>query len=158
LAAGGLLELADGFGFDLANAFAGNLEDVTDFFEGVAVAVAEAVAELDDFAFAVAQGLEDLVDPTAEHLLAGAGGGAFRRAVGDQIAEVAVFAVADGPIETDRIATHGEDAAGFVDCRAGLAGGFFERRLAAELLEQLPRDVADAAHGFDHVDRNADRA
>src|ERR1041384_4818050 len=91
LAAGGLLALADGFGFDLANAFAGDLEDVADFFEGVAVAVAEAVAELDDLALAVAQGLEDLVDPAAEHLLAGAGGGAFGRAVGEEIAKMAVF-------------------------------------------------------------------
>ena len=37
-------------------------------------------------------------------------------------------------------------------------GRFFDRRLAAQLLQQLPRDVAHARHGLDHVDRNADRA
>jgi hypothetical protein len=40
----------------------------------------------------------------------------------------------------------------------GRAGRLFERRLAAELLQQLPRDVPHAAHGLDHVHRNADRA
>src|SRR5690606_28018375 len=39
LAAAGLLQLADGLGFDLANTFAGHFENVTDFFQRVAVAV-----------------------------------------------------------------------------------------------------------------------
>ena len=42
--------------------------------------------------------------------------------------------------------------------QSGRAGRFFDRRLAAQLLQQLPRDVAHAAHGLDHVDRNANRA
>src|SRR5262245_20833714 len=50
LAATRLLQLADGFGFDLADALAGDLEDVADFFQRVAVAVAQAVAQLDDLA------------------------------------------------------------------------------------------------------------
>ena len=56
-----LLELADGFGFDLADTLAGHFEDVAHFFERVAVTVAQAVAELDDFAFAIAQRLEHRV-------------------------------------------------------------------------------------------------
>ena len=49
-AAAGLLELANGFGFDLADALAGHFEDVAHFFQRVAVAVPQAVAELDDLA------------------------------------------------------------------------------------------------------------
>src|SRR5215475_12162197 len=49
----GVLELADGLGLDLADAFARHLEDAADLLKGVGVAVAEAVAELDDLAFAV---------------------------------------------------------------------------------------------------------
>jgi hypothetical protein len=53
-----VLELADRLGLDLANAFAGDLEDLTHLFERVGVAVADAVAELDDLALAVGQRLE----------------------------------------------------------------------------------------------------
>src|SRR5207244_3390023 len=45
-----VLELADGLGFDLPHALAGDLEDAADLLERVGVAVADAVAELDDLA------------------------------------------------------------------------------------------------------------
>ena len=48
-----VLQLADRLGFDLADAFAGDLEDPPDFLERVGVTVADAVAELDDFPLAV---------------------------------------------------------------------------------------------------------
>ena len=66
LAAARLLQLADSLGLDLADALAGHLEDVADFFQRVAVAVAQAVTELDDFPFAVAERLQDLVDAACE--------------------------------------------------------------------------------------------
>src|SRR6185295_9124658 len=40
-----LLQLTDRLGFDLADALAGHFENVTDFFQRVAVAVAQAIAE-----------------------------------------------------------------------------------------------------------------
>ena len=57
LASGRLLELADGLGFDLANTLSGDLEDMADLFEGVAISVAQAVAELDDLSLAIAERL-----------------------------------------------------------------------------------------------------
>src|SRR5262245_28887870 len=48
-----VLQLAERLGFDLADAFARDLEDSACFFERIAVAVAQAVTELDDLAFAV---------------------------------------------------------------------------------------------------------
>ena len=57
LAAAGLLQLANSLRLDLADALARDLEYVADFFQRVAVAVAQAVAELDDLALAVAQRL-----------------------------------------------------------------------------------------------------
>jgi hypothetical protein len=48
-----VLELADGLGLDLADALAGDLEDPAYLLERVGVAVADAVAELDDLALAV---------------------------------------------------------------------------------------------------------
>ena len=50
--AGGVAHFAEGFGFDLADAFAGDLELATDFFEGAGVTVLEAEALFEDFAFA----------------------------------------------------------------------------------------------------------
>ena len=67
----GMLELADRFGFDLADSLAGHFENAADLFERVGVAVADAVAKLDDFAFAVSQCLENLLDLVLEHFLRG---------------------------------------------------------------------------------------
>jgi hypothetical protein len=50
---GRVLQFADGFGFDLSHALAGDFEDAAYFFERVGVGVADAVAEFDDFSFAV---------------------------------------------------------------------------------------------------------
>jgi hypothetical protein len=50
-----VLQLADRLRLDLADALAGDLEDPADLLEGVGVAVADAVAELDDLALAEGQ-------------------------------------------------------------------------------------------------------
>src|SRR5688572_22164111 len=71
-----MLQLADGLGLDLADAFARDLEDAAHLFERVGVAIAQAIAQLDDLALAVGQGLEHVVDLVLEHFL---GGGADRR-------------------------------------------------------------------------------
>src|SRR5262249_19756979 len=99
----GMLEVPHGLGLDLADPLAGHLEDPADLFERIGVAVAEAVAELDDLALAVGEGLEDRVDLLLEHLL----GRGVDRALGglvlDEVAEVAVLALADRPVERDRV-------------------------------------------------------
>ena len=112
LAAAGLLQLADCFRLNLANAFASHFEDVADFFQCVAVTITQTIAQFDDLAFAVAQRLEDVSKAVAEHLLASANGWAFSGSVRQQVTELAVFAVALidlklGPIQTNRIAAHG---------------------------------------------------
>ena len=90
--------------------------------------------------------------------MGGADGRAFGARVGQQIAEVAVFAVADRPVEADRVAAHRQHAPGFFDRVLGGSGRLFDRRLAAEPLEKGSRNVAHAAHRFDHVHRNTNRA
>ena len=59
-AAAGVTQLAEGLGFDLADALAGDLEGLADLFERVLGAVFEAEAHLDDALFARRQGAEDL--------------------------------------------------------------------------------------------------
>ena len=89
LAAGRSLQLADGLGLDLPNPLAGHLEDMADLFQRVAVTVSEAVPQFDDFPLPVAQGLQHLRDPVAEHLLRGTDGRILGASIGQQIAEVA---------------------------------------------------------------------
>ena len=55
-----MAQLAQGLGFDLADALAGDLEGLADFLEGVLGAVLEAEAHLDDALFARRQGAENL--------------------------------------------------------------------------------------------------
>src|SRR5262249_59779984 len=57
-----MLELAYRLGFDLADAFAGHLEDAAHFFQRVRVAVAQAVPQFNDLALAVRQGFQHLVN------------------------------------------------------------------------------------------------
>ena len=47
--------LAQGLGFDLADAFAGDFELLADFFERAGVAVDQAEAQFQNFAFALGQ-------------------------------------------------------------------------------------------------------
>src|SRR5262249_37073424 len=148
----GVLELADGLGLDLADAFARHLEDAADLLEGVGVAVAEAVAELYDLALAVGQGLQDLVDLLLEHLLGGGVDRALGRLVLDEVAEVAVLALADGPVQRDGMAGDLHHPPGLLDGDVGRTRRLLDRRLAALLLEQLLRDVAELGHRLDHVD------
>jgi hypothetical protein len=114
----GVLELADGLGLDLADALAGDLEDAADLFEGVGVAVADAVAELDDLALAVGQRLEHLLDALRSISCAAVSTGASA-VVLDEVAEVAVLALADRAVERDRVAADLHDAPGLGDGHLG---------------------------------------
>ena len=47
-AADGVLELLDGFSLDLPDALAGDLEDLSDFLQGVSIPCADPVSQLQD--------------------------------------------------------------------------------------------------------------
>ena len=127
------------------------------FLEGVAVAVPQAVAELDDLPLPVGEALEDLGDPVAKHLLGGPHGRVLRPGVGEKVAEVAVLAVADGAIEADWVAAHRRHAPRLIDGGACAGSDLLDRRLAPVLLEELAGDIADPRHRLNHVHRDADR-
>ena len=98
------------YGPPVKDALAGDLEDAADLFEGVGVAVADAVAQADDLALAVGEGVEDLGDLLLEHLVGGDVGRVLDRLVLQEVAEVAVVAVADGTVERDRMLGDLDDA------------------------------------------------
>jgi hypothetical protein len=60
--AGRVTHFPKGFGFDLANTLAGDLELAADFLEGAAVSIDEAKALLEDLAFALGEGFQNIFD------------------------------------------------------------------------------------------------
>src|SRR5438270_441421 len=114
-AADRVLEFADRLRLDLADPLSRHLEDSAHFLQRVGVAVSEAVAELDDLALAVRQRLQHVLDLVLEHLLRR---GRHRRlgpVVLDEVAEVAVLALADRPIERNRMPANLQDAPRLLD-------------------------------------------
>ena len=61
-----MLELAQSLGLDLTDAFAGDLELLADFLQGVLVPVAQAEAHLEDLRFALGKAFEGLLDLLAQ--------------------------------------------------------------------------------------------
>ena len=151
-----MLELSDGLGLDLPDALARDLEDASDLFEGVGVPVPDAVAQFEDLALAVGERLEELLDALAEHVLCGCVRRRGLAFVLDELAEVAVVALADGPVDADGVAADLHDAANVGDGHAGLVREFLHGRLAPGDLQDLLLDVAQPRHGLDHVDGDAD--
>src|SRR5208282_1585670 len=154
----GMLKFSDSLGLDLADPFPGHLEDPAHLLESVGVAVTQTVAELDDFALAVGQRLEDLVDLLLEHLLGGRVDRALRGFILDEVAEVAVLALADGAVQRDRVAADFHDPPGFLDRDVGGSRRLLDGRLASLLLEQPLGDVTQLRHRLDHVHGDADGA
>src|SRR5579883_2402847 len=153
-----VLELPHGLGLDLADALARHLEDPADLLERVGVAVADAVAELDDLALAEGERLEDLLELVLEHLVGRGVDGALGGLVLDEVAEEPVVALSYRTIERDRVLRDLHDPAALGDRDLELGRELLDRRLAAHLLDELLRDIPELGHRLDHVDRDTDRA
>ena len=78
LAAHRMLQLLDRLGFDLPHALARDLEDAAHLFQGVGVAVAQAVAQADDLPLAVGERLEQAFDLLPQQAIAGRRARGFR--------------------------------------------------------------------------------
>src|SRR5208283_1355648 len=150
-------QLAQRFGFDLADAFARDCERLPDLFQSVLTAVFETEAHLDDFFFARGQRAQDLSCLVFEvHVDHGFG----RRndgAVFDEVAEMRVFLFANRRFEGDRLLRDLQYFADFRHRNVHALGDFFAGRLAPQLLHQLPRGADQLVDRLDHVHRDADR-
>src|SRR5216683_1159900 len=85
-----MTQFAQGFGFDLANAFAGYAELAADFFERSLAAVFEAEAQLQDASLAARERVEHVVHLLFEHLPRRHVRGAQRRLIGDKVAQMTI--------------------------------------------------------------------
>jgi hypothetical protein len=57
-----MLQLANGFGFDLPDPLASDLEDTPDLLKGIRVSVTQPVPQANDFTFAVRKRFEQGID------------------------------------------------------------------------------------------------
>ena len=134
-----MAQLAQGLGFDLADALAGYLEALADFFQGVLGAVFEAEAHLDDALLARGQCAQDLRGVLLEVDADDGLGGRDGLTILNEVAEVRIFLFADGGFERDGLLRDLEHLADLGHGNVHALGDLFARGLAAELLDQLTR-------------------
>src|SRR5919112_372936 len=119
---------------------------------------AEAVAQLEDAALAVAQVLERLAQRLLREDLGGALVGRLGPLVGDELAELGLLLVADRLLEADRRLRAALDRVDLLRVDAGDLGDLLGGGLAAQLGDELALGAADLVELLDDVDRDADRA
>src|SRR5918992_1933368 len=158
LAAGGVAQLGEGLGLDLADALAGDPELAADLLEGAGVAVGEAEAELDDLLLPLREGVQDRVELLLEQDEAGRVDRDDGVGVLDEVAEVGVLLLADRGLQRHRLLGHLEDLADLLGRELHLAADLLGGGLAAQVLEELTLDADELVDRLDHVHRDADGA
>src|SRR5262249_34006242 len=153
-----MAQLAQRLGLDLANALARDGEILADFFERVLAAVGEAEAQPKHLLLARRERVQHLVGLLAQRQADDRIDGGHDLLVLDEVAEMAVFLLADRRLQRDRLLGDLQHFADLVDRNVHLGGDLFRRRLATKLLHQLPRRADQLVDRVDQVHRNADRA
>ena len=106
-----MLELTQGLGLDLADAFAGDAELLADFFKGMVGIHANAKAHTQHPLFARGQAGQDPGRGFAQVGLDGGINGQDGILVLDEVAQMAVFFIADWGLEADRFLGDFQDLA-----------------------------------------------
>src|SRR3954454_12142899 len=156
-------QLAERLRLDLADALAGDVELLADLLERARASVLEAEPQLEHPSLATRQRIENGLDLLLQQLVGRRLGRRERPAILDEVAEVGVLLLADRRLERDRLLRDLDDLADLLGGDHDLLalghrlGDLLDRRLAAELLEELPGHADQAVDRLDHVVRDADR-
>src|SRR5665213_2780453 len=126
-------ELAQGLGFDLADAFAGYVELLADFLERVLALAADAEAQADNLLLFRRQGLEDVGGFVAHVGVDDGVDGRTYPAVFDQIAERGFTVAADGGFERHGVTGDGLEVLDLLDGNVHATADFVVGGGAAEL-------------------------
>ena len=78
-------------------------------------------------------------------------GGRDRFLIFNEVAEMRIFFFADRRLERDRLLRDLDDLADLLGRETHLVRDLFDRRIAAEFLQQLPRDLDQPVDRLDHV-------
>ena len=95
----GVAHFAERLGLDLADSFASDFELLADLFQSSGITVAKAEAKFEDLAFAFGKAAKDISQLILEQAVAGHVGWILSGFIFDEIAEVRVFAVANGRLQ-----------------------------------------------------------
>src|ERR1019366_2978849 len=125
------LELLERLVFDLADAFAGDVERPPDLVQRARVPAAEPVAQLEHAPLAVAEVLERGSQGFLGDGLHGALVGRLGALVGDELAELGLLLVTDRLLERDRRLREALDRLDLLGLDAGHLGNLLDGRLAA---------------------------
>src|SRR5947209_1265802 len=154
----GVAQLAQGLGFDLANALAGDGERLADFLQRVLRAVLQTKAHLDYLLFTRAQGVQHARGLFLHVHVDGGLGGPDHGAVFNQVAEVGIPLLVDWRLQRDRYLHNLERLAYLGRGNVHLLGNLFRLGFAAQHLDQLPRGANQLVGDLGHVYRDANGA
>ena len=150
-------QFAQRLGFDLPDALAGHFEVLSDFLERMIGGLADAESFAQHFFFPRRQRLQCAVDLALQVVADGRFQRRDRLLVLDEVAQMAVFFLADRSFERNRFARDLQNLSHFVERQIHALGDFLRRRFAAELLHQMAGSPDQLIDRFDHVHGNADR-
>src|SRR5579871_1457117 len=151
-------ELAQGFRFDLADAFARYVELLPDFLERVLAFAADSETQTDDFLFLGRESLQNVRGLIAN---VGVDHGIDRRtdpAIFDQIAERGFSVAANWSFERHRVARDGLQLLDLLHRNVHAARDFVVGGRAAQFLFEFARRPQELVHALVHVNGNADGA
>src|SRR4051794_31197911 len=152
------LQLLQRLVLDLADALARHVERAAHLVERAGVLAAQPVAQLEDPALAVGEVLQRLAQGLLGQDLGRALVRGLRTLVGDELAELGLFLVADRLLERDRGLGGALDRIDLFGIDAGDFGDLLRSRLATELGDELAFGAADLVQLLHDVDGDADRA
>src|SRR5665213_1096257 len=153
-----MLELAEGLGFDLPDALAGDREVPADLLQRVVGLLADPEAHPQHLLLAGCQRcqhLPRLLDQIDGDDRIGRRDDAL---VLYEVAEVRVLFLAERRLQRDRLLCQLQDLPDLVERKLHLLGYFIGGGFASELVDQGAGGASDLVHRLDHVNRNADRA
>src|SRR3569832_2089684 len=153
-----VLQLPQRLGLDLTDALAGYAELLADLFEGVVGVHADAEAHAQHTFLARRQRRQHAGGGLAQVRLDGRVDRQDRVLVLDEVAQVAVFLVADGGFEADGLLGDLQYLAHLLQRHGQLFGQLFRGRLAADRVQHLARGADDLVDRLDHVHRDTDGA
>src|SRR5579871_1895697 len=133
-----MAQLTQRFRLDLANALAGYAELAPHFLQRAAAPVLQTEAQLQHAAFAAGERSEHVLDLFLQELVRGGVRWGQGAVVLDEVAEVAVFLLADWGFERNRLLRDLNNLSHLLGRDLHAAADLFAGRLAAVLLNQSP--------------------
>ncbi len=144
--------------FNLTNAFAGNANQLSHFFERALARAIEAEPQPDGLPLALIQQAEQFRGLASQVLRGDQIAGIQTVRVRQQFAEVHLAVTADRQIQGNHFRSEPCSPFHRFEGQAATVRQFFGMRLAAEGLAERPGSLRDFTDHFDHVDGNPDGA